>query len=118
MKVPLRWLHEFIELPTTDIEELSYAFDFLGLTTESVERLDVGWTEVYVGEVLDIAPHPYADKVRVCQVDSGTGPTQIICGAWNFDKGATVAVARPGAVLPGNFEIGKRTIRGVESNGM
>jgi phenylalanyl-tRNA synthetase beta chain len=78
----------------------------------------VAWSEVYVGEVLDIAPHPDADKVRVCQVDSGTGSTQIICGAWNFDAGAKVAVARPGAVLPGEFAIGQRAIRGVESHGM
>jgi phenylalanyl-tRNA synthetase beta chain len=118
MKVPLRWLQEFIEPPTTDVEDLSYAFDMLGHTVEGVERLDVGWTDVFVGEVLDIAPHPDADKVRVCQVDSGTGPTQIICGAWNFETGATVAVARPGAVLPGGLEIGERTIRGVESHGM
>ena len=118
MKVPLRWLQEFIDLPTTDVDELSYAFDMLGLTTESVEHLEVGWSDVFVGQVLDVSPHPDADKVRVCQVDSGTGPTQIICGAWNFEGGATVAVARPGAVLPGDFEIGQRTIRGVESNGM
>lgn len=118
MKVPLRWLQEFIDLPTNDIDELSHAFDMLGLTTESVERLDIGWNEVYVGEVLEVAPHPDADKIRVCQVDSGQGATQIICGAWNFESGATVAVARPGAVLPGDFEIGQRSIRGVQSNGM
>lgn len=118
MKVSLAWLREFIDLPTTDVRELSYAFDMLGHTVDGVEHLDPGWTEVYVGEVLAIDPHPDADKVRVCQVDSGTGPTQIICGAWNFETGATVAVARPGAVLPGGFEIGKRAIRGVESHGM
>ncbi|HEY6635260.1 MAG TPA: phenylalanine--tRNA ligase subunit beta, partial [Acidimicrobiia bacterium] len=118
MRVPLRWLQEFIDLPTVDVTELTYAFDMLGLTTEGVERLDVGWSDVYVGQVLEIAAHPDADKVRVCQVDSGTGVTQIICGAWNFDAGAIVPVARPGAVLPGDFEIGQRTIRGVESNGM
>lgn len=118
MKVPLRWLQEFIDLPTTDVDELKYAFDMLGLTTEGVETLDVSWSDVYVGRVLEVAAHPDADKVRVCQVDSGDGATQIICGAWNFEAGATVAVARPGAVLPGDFEIGQRTIRGVESNGM
>jgi phenylalanyl-tRNA synthetase beta chain len=118
MKVSLAWLQEFIDLPTADVAELSYAFDMLGHTVEGVEELGVGWTDVYVGKVLDIAAHPDADKVRVCQVDSGTGPTQIICGAWNFETGATVAVARPGAVLPGDFEIGQRTIRGVESHGM
>jgi phenylalanyl-tRNA synthetase beta chain len=118
MKVSLAWLREFIELPTTDVDELSHAFDMLGHTVEGVEPIEGDWSDVYVGEVLDIAPHPDADKIRVCQVDSGTGPTQIICGAWNFEAGAKVAVARPGAVLPGEFEIGQRTIRGVESNGM
>jgi phenylalanyl-tRNA synthetase beta chain len=118
MKVSLAWLREFVDLPTEDIDELSYAFDMLGHAVEHVQALEPGWTEVYVGKVLDIAPHPDADKVRVCQVDHGQGPSQIICGAWNFDVGATVAVARPGSVLPGGVEIGKRTIRGVESNGM
>lgn len=118
MRISLAWLQEFIDLPTTDVNELSYAFDMLGHTVEGVDRLEADWTEVYVGEVLDVIAHPDADKVRVCQVDSGEGPVQIICGAWNFEAGATVAVARPGAVLPGDFEIGQRTIRGVESNGM
>jgi phenylalanyl-tRNA synthetase beta chain len=118
MKISLRWLEEFIDLPTTDLDEIVYALDMLGHTVEEIERLEADWTNVYVGEVLDVAAHPNADKVRVCQVDSGDGPTQIICGAWNFDTGAVVPVARPGAVLPGEFEIGQRTIRGVDSNGM
>ena len=118
MRVPLRWLEEYIDLPTDDVSELKYALDMLGHTVEGIEVLDVGWSDVYVGRVLEIAPHPEADKVRICQVDSGTGPTQIICGAWNFEEGATVAVARPGAVLPGDFDIAVRTIRGVESHGM
>jgi phenylalanyl-tRNA synthetase beta chain len=118
MKVPLAWLGEFIDLPTIDVDELTHVFDMLGLTVEAVQRIDGDWSDVYVGEVLDISPHPDADKIRVCQVDSGTGPTQIICGAWNFEAGARVAVARPGAVLPGGFDIGQRTIRGIESNGM
>lgn len=118
MLVPLGWLKEFIDPPTTDVEELSYAFDMLGLTVEGVERLDADWSDVHVGRVTDIAPHPDADKIRVCQVDTGSGAEQIICGAWNFESGALVAVAKPGAVLPGGFEIGQRTIRGVESNGM
>lgn len=118
MKVPLIWLQEFIDLPTTDVGELSYALDMLGLTVENVEMLRPGWSDVLVGQVLEIAPHPDADKIRVCQVDTGGGPSQIICGAWNFEAGAIVPVAAPGAVLPGDFEIGRRNIRGVESNGM
>ena len=118
MKVPLRWLSEFIDLPTTDVAELSYALDMLGLTVDGVDYFDPDWSNVYIGVVTDIAAHPDADKIRVCQVDTGAGPEQIICGAWNFDVGAVVPVAKPGAVLPGDFHIGKRTIRGVESNGM
>lgn len=118
MKVPLSWLKEFIDLPTEDPVELKAVIDMLGHEVEGYEILDVGWTDVVVGRVAKIAPHPDADKVRVCQVDTGNGPEQIICGAWNFSEGAYVAVAKPGAVLPGDFEIGVREIRGVVSNGM
>ncbi len=118
MKVSLRWLQEFIDLPTSDPVELSLVFDMIGHKVEDYEVLEPGWSNVVVGRVEEIAAHPDADKVRVCQVDVGSGAEQIICGAWNFGEGAYVAVARPGAVLPGDFEIGRRTIRGVESNGM
>jgi phenylalanyl-tRNA synthetase beta chain len=118
MKVPLRWLQEFIELPTADPAQLSDVLTMLGHEVESFDVLESGWTNVVVGKVEQITPHPDADKVRVCQVDTGSGPRQIICGAWNFSEGAHVAVAEPGAILPGGFEIDRRTIRGVESNGM
>ena len=118
MKLPLRWLQEYIDLPVTDPAELALVIDMLGHEVEGYEVLEPGWSEVVVGRVEQIEAHPDADKVRVCQVDVGSGPEQIICGAWNFGEGALVAVARPGAVLPGGFEIGRRTIRGVDSNGM
>ncbi len=118
MKVPLRWLSEFITLPELSPAELSDIFAMVGHEVEGVELLEAGWSGVVVGQVVDIDAHPDADKIRVCQVDVGEGPEQIICGAWNFESGAYVAVARPGAVLPGGFEIGRRTIRGVDSNGM
>ncbi len=118
MKVPLRWLQEFIDLPTTDPVELSDILAMLGHEVEGYEKLEPDWTNVVVGQVVEIKPHPDADKVRVCQVDTGSGPDQVICGAWNFSEGAHVAVALPGAVLPGGMEIGTRVIRGVSSNGM
>ncbi len=118
MKISLRWLQEFIDLPTTDPDELAGVLTRLGHTVEDVRHLEAAWQDVIVGLVTGIAPHPDADKIRVCQVDAGEGPTQIICGAWNFEDGAHVAVARPGAVLQGGLEIGRREIRGVVSNGM
>jgi phenylalanyl-tRNA synthetase beta chain len=118
MKVPLRWLQEFIDLPIADPDELAEIFTSLGHEVEGVEAIETGWSNVVIGKVLEVEPHPDADRIRVCAVDTGSGPTQIVCGAWNFEAGAQVAVAVPGAVLPGGFEIGRREIRGVESNGM
>ena len=118
MRVSLRWLQEFIDLPTTDAAELSDVLTMLGHEVEGIEMLEADWSDVYVGKVKEITAHPDADKVRVCQVDTGSGPEQIICGAWNFSEGAFVAVAKPGAVLPGDLQIGQRTIRGVDSKGM
>jgi phenylalanyl-tRNA synthetase beta chain len=118
MKVPTRWLREFIDLPVTDAGELSDVLAMVGHEVEGYETLVAGWEGVVVGRVLGIEAHPDADKIRVCQVDTGSGLEQIICGAWNFEEGATVAVAKPGAVLQGGYEIGRRVIRDIESNGM
>ena len=119
MRVSLNWLKEYVELPTEEPVALARAFDMLGHAVEEVEHFTVGWTEVYVGKVVSITAHPNADAVRVTQVDLGDGELhQIICGAWNFEEGAVVPVAIPGAVLPGDFAIGTRSIRGVESHGM
>ena len=118
MKVSLRWLSDYIELPTDDPAAIKDALASLGHEVEGIERLSANWTGVVIAEVLTVEPHPDADKIRVCTVTTGGDPIQVICGAWNFDAGAIVPFAVPGAVLPGDFEIGVRTIRGIESNGM
>ena len=119
MKVSLRWLQEYVDLPTADPQEIARAFDMLGHAVDEVTILDVEWKSVVIGKVLSVDAHPNADNVRVTSVSVGEeNPYQIICGAWNFDAGATVAVALPGAVLPGGFQIGSREIRGVKSHGM
>jgi phenylalanyl-tRNA synthetase beta chain len=119
MRVSLNWLKEYIDLPTEDPVELARAFDMLGHAVEDVEHYTAGWSDVFIGKVLRIEDHPNADSVRVTHVDLGHGEEhQIICGAWNFDVDAVVPVAIPGSVLPGDFRIDTRTIRGVESHGM
>ncbi len=118
MKVSLNWLAEFVDLPTRDPEELRHALAMLGHEVEGVETIEAGWSGVSIARVEGIEAHPNADKVRVCAVTVGDQPIQVVCGAWNFEAGDIVAFAVPGAVLPGGFEIGVRTIRGVESNGM
>lgn len=118
MKISLNWLSEFVELPTRDPEELKDALYSLGHEVDGVVELGVDWTGVTIAEVLTVSAHPDADKVRLCTVTTGGDPIQVVCGAWNFDAGAVVAFAEPGAVLPGGFEIGSREIRGVTSHGM
>ena len=93
-----------------------------------VERvIDVGVPDVdgnlgrfLVGRVLEVEAHPNADRLRVCQVDVGEGDArQIVCGAWNFEAGATVAVALPGAFLPiFDQPLDERELRGQASRGM
>lgn len=118
MKVSLRWLADYIDLPSSDPVELARVFSSLGHSVEGVTTHRADWSGVVVARVLTVAPHPDADKVRVCTVATGGDPIQVICGAWNFEAGAKVAFSVPGAVLTGGFEIGVRKIRGVESHGM
>jgi phenylalanyl-tRNA synthetase beta chain len=119
MKVSINWLSEFIDLPTRDAEELGAVFASLGHELEGIEHLSLTFEGVVVGRVEAIVPHPNADKVRLCTVTTTGGPQEIICGAWNFEVGAVVPVAIPGATLDsGSFKITTRDIRGVTSNGM
>jgi phenylalanyl-tRNA synthetase beta chain len=118
MKLTLSWLREFVDIPTDDPEELVDVFENLGHEVEEWRLIVPSFEGVVVGEVLEVIPHPNADKVRLTKVNVGDTVLDIICGAWNFEAGAIVPVAVPGAVLGGDFEITRRDIRGVTSNGM
>jgi phenylalanyl-tRNA synthetase beta chain len=117
MLVPLSWLRDFTPLPD-DVDLLVDTCNALGLVVEGVEFVGAGIRDVVVAKVLEVNLIEGADKIRRIVVDHGEGPTQVVCGAWNFEAGATVAFAPVGAVLPGDFAIGKRKMKGVESNGM
>lgn len=118
MKLTLSWLAEFIDLPTSDPQEIVEAFESLGHEIEDWHVIDPAFRDVVIGKVLEVTPHPNADKVRLTKVDVGDDVLEIICGAWNFEAGAVVPVAIPGAVLGEDFTITRREIRGVTSNGM
>jgi len=85
MKLTQSWLAEFIELPTTDPQELVEAFESLGHEIEDWHVLEPTFEGVVVGKVLEVLAHPNADKVRLTKVDVGTEVLEIICGAWNFE---------------------------------
>ncbi|HEY5727952.1 MAG TPA: phenylalanine--tRNA ligase subunit beta, partial [Acidimicrobiia bacterium] len=119
MKLTMRWLADFVELPTADPEEIAGAFESMGHEVEAYHQLTADFERVVIGRVTGIAAHPDADKIRVCTVDVGdpAGDSEIVCGAWNFAVGAVVPVALPGARL-GEATIERRSIRSVVSNGM
>ncbi|MBL7649432.1 MAG: phenylalanine--tRNA ligase subunit beta [Candidatus Hydrogenedentes bacterium] len=118
MRVSLNWLKEYVNIDVSS-EELAHQMTMLGLEIESIEQLGGDIKDVFVGQILSIEPHPDADKIVVCQTDVG-GETalQICCGAKNMKVGDKVPTAVVGASLPGGFEIARRKMRGVESQGM
>jgi phenylalanyl-tRNA synthetase beta chain len=119
MRVPLSWLREYCS-PDLSTEEIVDRFDLTGTEVARVDRVGVGDPDGFVvGKVLEAEQHPDADRLTVCKVDVGEGePEQIVCGAPNVAAGQTVAVARPGAVMPDGTKLGKAKLRGVESSGM
>jgi phenylalanyl-tRNA synthetase beta chain len=119
MRVPLHWLHEYCA-PELDPAALADRLDMTGTAVERVETHGVSGLEHFVvGKVLDAHQHPDADRLRVCLVDTGDGaPAQIVCGAPNVATGQTVAVAKPGAVMPDGTRLKAAKLRGQPSNGM
>lgn len=118
MRVSLTWLKEFIDLPTDDPEELEEVLASLGMESDSIEHLTAPFSGVIVGRVEEIRPHPDADRIRLCTVDVGDETHEVVCGAWNFEVGAVVPVALPGAELTDGVTVEEREIRGVSSHGM
>jgi phenylalanyl-tRNA synthetase beta chain len=124
MRVPVSWLREYVDFD----EPVDRLAERLVITSCEVDRivhrgvpdLDGNYERFLVGKVLEAGKHPHADRLQLCQVDVGEGePRQIVCGAWNFGAGATVAVALPGAFLPGQEQpLSEAKLRGELSRGM
>lgn len=121
MKISLNWLARLVDLDGISAEDIAAKLPMIGLEVESVEKTGLApLPHIVVGEILEKAAHPNADKLSVCRVQTSPdeAPRQIVCGAKNFKVGDRVPVALPGAVMPGGFEIKVAPLRGVESAGM
>jgi phenylalanyl-tRNA synthetase beta chain len=124
LKVPVSWLREYVAFDWP-VEQLAAKLVF---TSCEVHRIvhrgvvdeDGNLGHFLVGRVVEAGKHPNADRLQLCLVDVGEGePRQIVCGAWNFGPGAAVAVALPGALLPGaDAPLGEAKLRGEISRGM
>jgi phenylalanyl-tRNA synthetase beta chain len=118
MKVLLSWLRDFAPF-AGDPVELGQTMSDLGMAVESLDRLGEGLDGVVVAKVLELRPHPAADRIQLVDVDTGDGePLQICCGAFNMAVGDLVPLATIGTVMPDGLEIARRKLRGEWSNGM
>ena len=118
MKFSESWLRNLVD-PKLSSEELSHLLTMAGLEVEALDPVAPAFDSVVVAHVLEVVKHPDADRLNVCQVDTGSGtPTTIVCGAPNVAVGLNVPCALPGAKLPGDFTIKVAKVRGIESSGM
>lgn len=111
------WLREWVN-PDLDSEALAHTLTMAGLEVDAITPLADGLSGVVVAAIISAEPHPDADKLRVCSVNTGSETVQIVCGAPNAAAGLKAPLAQPGAKLPGGIKIKKAKLRGVESQGM
>ena len=117
MKFSENWLKEWVTYDLNTVEVMEQ-LTMLGLEVDGVEPAAGSFSGVVVAEIVACEKHPDADKLKVCEVDTGDEKLQIVCGAPNARVGLKTALSKIGAVLPGNFKIKKSKLRGVESMGM
>ncbi len=118
MRLSEAWLREWVD-PDLDREALCELLTVAGLEVEAVEPVAPPFEGVLVARVLEVAPHPDADRLRLCRVETGGGdPLPVVCGAPNVRPGLLAPLARVGARLPGGARIRRARLRGVVSEGM
>jgi phenylalanyl-tRNA synthetase beta chain len=118
MKFSEAWLREWVD-PGVPTAALCERLTLAGHELESIEPVAPAFEGVVVGAVLDVKPHPNADKLRVCRVDDGRGhELEIVCGAPNVHAGMRAPLALDGAALPAGVKIKRSKLRGVVSEGM
>lgn len=122
MRVPIKWLSEYVTL-NLPVEDIAHRLTMAGLEVTAIERTGEDWENVVVGHVLDVAPHPDADRLTLVTVDIGDETFEVVCGAPNVARGQKIAYAKLGARLRDAHtgekkKLKKAKIRGVVSVGM
>ncbi|HZD74065.1 MAG TPA: phenylalanine--tRNA ligase subunit beta, partial [Actinomycetota bacterium] len=118
MRVPLSWLADHVDLGGTSASALAERLTFAGVEVERVDTVGEDIGGVLTARVLEVARHPDADRLALVTVGAGGEPRELVCGAHNYRTGDVVPWAPPGAKLPGGFEVGRKRVRGVWSDGM
>ncbi|MFW6115258.1 MAG: phenylalanine--tRNA ligase subunit beta [Thermodesulfobacteriota bacterium] len=117
MKVSLNWLKQCVPIDQTP-SDLAEMLTMAGLEVEGIQYTGKGLSGVAVARILDISPHPQADRLSICQVSTGSKEVPVVCGAANIEKGNLVPLALPGTRLPDGTLLKETKIRGEVSYGM
>jgi phenylalanyl-tRNA synthetase beta chain len=118
MKMSIQWLREWVSFDKSP-QEIAATLTMSGLEVDEMIPAAGEFSGVIVAEVLSTEPHPQADKLTLCRINTGSGePIQVVCGAQNVRAGLKVALATVGAILPEGFHIKQAKLRGEMSNGM
>ncbi|MDB2414412.1 phenylalanine--tRNA ligase subunit beta [Rickettsiales bacterium] len=118
MKTTLSWIKKYLDTDAS-IDQISEKLTAIGLEVEEVIDRSEELSSFKIAQIIDAKPHPDADKLSICKVDTGTEQLQIVCGAPNARSGINVVLAPVGSIIPTNgMKIKASKIRGVESNGM
>lgn len=120
MKFSLKWLGDFIDVRQfmENPKQLAEVLTQAGLEVDSFENQRACFKNIVVAQIDSVEKHPQADRLTLCKVSTESENYSIVCGAKNHKAGNKAVLAKPGAVLPGDFLIKKTRIRGVESEGM
>ena len=118
MKFTLSWLKEYLDTEAS-LEDITSALNIIGLEVEEIIDPAAALAGFRVARIIEASPHPDADRLRVCRVETADGETQVVCGAPNARSGLVGVFAGPGTHIPGTgLDLKKGVIRGVESAGM
>jgi phenylalanyl-tRNA synthetase beta chain len=118
VRVPLSWLGVHVDIDGVSASTLAERLTFAGVEVETVHRVGDDLAGILTARVLEVAPHPDADRLVLVRVEAGGEDRSVVCGARNFAPGDVVPWAAPGAKLPGGVEVGRRQVRGAWSDGM
>jgi phenylalanyl-tRNA synthetase beta chain len=119
MRLPLKWLNDYVDVSDIDIKTLMHELTMSGSKVETLMYIGEEIENVVAGRILSVEKHPDADKLLVCKVDAGSEePLQIVTGAHNVYPGAVVPVALNNSKLPGGVRIKTGKLRGLKSEGM
>ncbi len=118
MRLPLSWLREFTDVQLTP-EQLADALTLRGLEVRGIERWGATWNHIVIGELLEVGPHPRADRLQLTKVRIGKDEVlNVVCGARNIAAGQRIPVALVGAQMPDGRLIERAEKMGVASEGM